>query len=145
MALNTTDSRGQHWNLALVATGPPDGSDSVTTMLRLADAALRKGASVLIWACGYNTMLTQRSLGAVKPRDLTAWDRVHPTSAAIIGGLLAAYPTGADHGGLAWYVCRFCARDRGAGEHIDGTSLKYFSQLRGYLERSATTLWLGGA
>jgi sulfur relay (sulfurtransferase) complex TusBCD TusD component (DsrE family) len=131
--------------LALVVTGPPDGSDSVTTMLRLADAALCRGASVLVWACGYNTMLTQRSLGAVKPRDLTAWDRVHPTSAAIIGGLLTAYPADNGQGGLAWYVCRFCAQERGAGEHITGTSLKYFSRLRGYLDRSATTLWLGGA
>jgi hypothetical protein len=149
VALNENGS-GPRWDLALIVTGPPYGSETLGPALRLVDTALRRQAAVLVWACGYNTMLTQRSLGRVKPRNPLCWDERHPTTAAIVGDLLERYPDEPSRprprqGGLTWYVCRFCLEDRGAGPQIDGIRLASFSKLPGCVHRSAKTLYLGGA
>lgn len=149
MALSVTEA-GPRWDLALVMTGPPYGSEALGTALRLVETALRRGAAALVWTCGYNTMLTQSALGGAKPRDPANWDAVHPTTSGIIADLLARHPDDPARprpsgGALTWYVCRFCAFDRGAGEQIDGVRMASFSRLGGCVRRSAKTLYLGGA
>ncbi|HTJ70657.1 MAG TPA: hypothetical protein VL551_24170 [Actinospica sp.] len=149
MALSDTEA-GPRWDLALVLTAPPYGSEALGTALRLVETALRRGAVALVWTCGYNTMLTQTALGDAKPRDPADWHAEHPTTAGIIAGLLARHPDDPARprplgGALTWYVCRFCALDRGAGEQIDGVRTASFSRLGGCLRRSAKTLYLGGA
>ncbi|MEU9481777.1 hypothetical protein [Streptomyces sp. NPDC048191] len=133
-------ARSGTWDLLITLTAPPFDSDTVTTVLRLADATLRRGASVQVWACGYATALTQRGLGAVKPRDLRDLRTEHPSTAAVIGGLLKSHPDT-----FAWYVCRFCAEDRGATEHIDGIATRSFSRFPRHVAASATTVYVGGA
>lgn len=155
-AESTAGSTEPRWDLGLMVTGPPYGSDLTGSMLRLTVAALRRRAAVLVWACGYNTMLTQRSLGPVKPRNPADWHAVHPTTAALVGDLLAQYPSTESQypsaesrspgaGSLTWYVCRFCADDRGAGPQVDGVRLMSFSRLRGCVAACRKTLYLGGA
>ncbi|MEV6113822.1 hypothetical protein AB0L59_15210 [Streptomyces sp. NPDC052109] len=139
MTAPTTGPPGT-WDLLITLTAPPFGSDTVTTVLRLADAALRRGARVQVWACGYATALTQRSLGAAKPRDLRDLRTDHPSTAAVIGGLMKSHPDA-----FAWYVCRFCAEDRGATEHIDGVATRSFSRFPRHVAACATTVYVGGA
>jgi hypothetical protein len=131
---------GTRWDLLITLTAAPFGSDVTTTVLRLLDAALRRGASAQVWACGYATTLTLRSLGEGKPADLLDLRAAHPSTAALIGDLLGAYPAS-----FAWQVCRFCADDRGALDHIDGVGVRSFSRFAGQVGSAATTVYIGGA
>ena len=97
--------------------GAPHQSDLVTSALRLATALLDRGARVQIWTCGDATGLTSAALGDTKPRDLTDLERRHPSTALIVRDLLADHPDR-----LYWYVCRFCADDRGASDQIPQVS-----------------------
>ena len=128
------------WDLLIVLTAPPFDSDIVTTVLRLLDATLRHGARVQVWACGYATTLTQRALGHSKPRNLRRLRADHPSTAALVDGLRQAYPDAFD-----WQVCRFCAEDRGAVDHIDGVGTRSFSRFPRHVAAAATTVYVGGA
>jgi hypothetical protein len=99
--------------------GAPHADDSTTSVLRLVQGMLRRGGRVQVWACGYATMLTQRSLGPCKPRNVAAWSTDYPSTAALVDGLLDAYP-----GRLHWYGCEFCSHERGATDHLPGVVLR---------------------
>jgi sulfur relay (sulfurtransferase) complex TusBCD TusD component (DsrE family) len=140
MAPPNAAAGAETWDLLVTLTAPPYDSDVVTSVLRLLEAALRRGARVQVWACGYATSLTQRTLGDSKPPDLRDLRAPHPSTAAVIGGLTAAHPRT-----FAWHVCRFCAEDRGAADHIDGIATRSFSRYARYVAASATTVYVGGA
>lgn len=89
--------------------GAPYESDLATTVLRLVDAALDRGHRLTVWTCGGATTLTQRSLGAAKPRNPMALADRHPTTARLVAALVSK---GA--GRLRWLVCRQCSEERGA-------------------------------
>jgi sulfur relay (sulfurtransferase) complex TusBCD TusD component (DsrE family) len=127
-------------DLMLLLTGAPYASDLVTTALRLLDAVLAKGGTVRVWACGYATMLTQCSLGEVKPGNMRELGRDYPSTASVVRRMLADY-----RGQLAWDVCRFCSEERGATGHIDEVRVR--SPLKiGKLAGAATkVLYIGGA
>jgi sulfur relay (sulfurtransferase) complex TusBCD TusD component (DsrE family) len=128
------------WDLLITLTAAPFGSDTTTTALRLLEAVLRRGARAQVWACGFATTLTLRALEKGKPPDLLDLRASHPAPAALIGSLLSAYPET-----FAWQVCRFCADDRGALDHVDGVDVRSFSRFAGLLGSSGTTVYLGGA
>jgi hypothetical protein len=128
------------WDLLITLAAPPFDSDVVTTVLRLLDATLRRGAKVQVWTCGYATALTQRSLGELKPPDVLSRRGVFPSTAAVIGELLDTNPES-----LAWQVCRFCAEDRGALDHIDGVRIRSFGRFSRRVAASATTIYIGGS
>jgi sulfur relay (sulfurtransferase) complex TusBCD TusD component (DsrE family) len=127
-------------DVLVTMTAAPFESDTVTTALRLVDAMLRQGAKVQVWACGYATTLTQRSLGELKPPDLLDLRAKHPSTAALVGSLLKAHPDA-----LVWNVCRFCAEDRGALDHIDGVPTKSFSRYSRLVAAAGKTVYIGGA
>ncbi|MBW8093470.1 DsrE family protein [Streptomyces hygroscopicus] len=93
--------------------GAPHQTDLVTSALRLATALLDRGARVQIWTCGDATRLTCAALGEAKPRDYTDLGRDHPSTARVVRELIAGHPDR-----LYWYVCRFCAQERGAADQI---------------------------
>lgn len=128
------------WDLLITFTAPPYDSDVTTTVFRLLDASLRRGATVQVWACGYATTLTQSSLGELKPPDVMNLRKVYPSTASMVSGLLDAYPDT-----FAWQVCRFCSEDRGALDHIDGVPVRSFSRFPRRVEASATTIYIGGS
>ncbi|GLV80008.1 DsrE family protein [Streptomyces hygroscopicus] len=93
--------------------GAPHQTDLVTSALRLATALLDRGARVQIWTCGDATRLTCAALGETKPRDYTDLGREYPSTARVVRELIAGHPDR-----LYWYVCRFCAQERGAADQI---------------------------
>ncbi|WP_049579677.1 hypothetical protein [Streptomyces sp. SBT349] len=125
-------------DVLMVLMGAPHESDLTTSVLRLVQAMLERGGSVQVWACGYATTLTQASLGAHKPRDIAHWSRAYPSTAALVGELLAAFP-----GRLHWYVCRFCSEDRGAGEQMPGVALRGPSAFAANGAAAAKTMMVG--
>jgi hypothetical protein len=133
-------SRPEKCDVLLAVTAAPYASDTATTVLRLTDALLQAGSSVRLWSCGYFTMLTQRTLGADKPRDVTDPRRAHPTTLTLAAELLAAYPDT-----LAWDVCGFCAADRGAREHLPAVRVRPVSRLAAAAGQAGKTVYIGGA
>ncbi|AQW51054.1 MULTISPECIES: DsrE family protein [Streptomyces] len=93
--------------------GAPHQTDLVTSALRLASALLARGARVQIWTCGDATRLTGAALGENKPRDYTDLGREHPSTARVVRELIEDHPDR-----LYWYVCRYCAEERGAADQI---------------------------
>lgn len=128
----------RRYDLLLVVMGPPHVSDMTTTVLRLIQAMLDRGGRVQVWTCGYATMLTHRSLGLTKPRNLIDWSTESPSVAGLISGMLAA-----SGGRLQWCACRFCNDERGAGDHIDGVRLRTPFKFSQHVFESARTLFVG--
>lgn len=126
------------WDVLLFLAAPPYIRDTTTTALSLLHAMLRQGARVQTWACGSATLLTQQSLGRLKPPDLRRPSARAPTTAALVADLLA------EHGDRTrWSACRFCSQDRGA-THIPEVQVRSPLRLGGYLRASAKTIYIGG-
>jgi sulfur relay (sulfurtransferase) complex TusBCD TusD component (DsrE family) len=128
------------WDVLVILTAPPHTTDTLTTVLRLAQAVLDQEHTIRVWACGYNTMLTQSSLGDVKPADLRDPTKSAPTAAALIRGLLTAYK-----GRFSWIVCTACSADRGARDHIAAVRLRSDARLAATIAAAHRTVYIGGA
>lgn len=105
--------------LFLAMIGAPYESDTTTTLLRMADAAVAARHRVSVWTCGFATTLTLATLGDSKPRNLLSWDERFPSTAALVTALLDAAA-----GRLEWLVCRYCMEERGATAQIDGVAVR---------------------
>ncbi|MFI6553978.1 hypothetical protein ACWGBY_02075 [Streptomyces griseus] len=125
-------------DVLITLMGSPHGSDLVTSVLRLVESLLRRGASVQVWACGYATLLTQEGLGESKPRNLADWSADYPSTATVIRGMLAARP-----GRFHWYGCRFCSDDRGAVAHVPEVRLRAPGAFAENVEAAGRTLFVG--
>jgi hypothetical protein len=142
MADNDT---ARQWDVLLVVTSDRYASDYFGTVRRLIDAALEHGYSIQVWACGYATMLTQRSPAASAPQPVTScatMPAVAATSARtadMIGGLVTEH---ADR--FSWLACRTCSDDRGAGEHIAEVPSPSLSEFRKYVDRAEKIIYIGG-
>ena len=128
------------WDVLIVLTAPPHASDALTTVLRLAQEVLDREHTVRVWACGYNTMLTQNSLGGTKPADLRDPDTPAPTAGALIQGLLTAYK-----GRFSWIVCTACSAERGARDHLREARLRSDARLAATIAAARRTVYIGGA
>lgn len=102
-----------HSDVLLKVLGAPHQTELITSLFRLAEALLERGATVQVWTCGDATGLTTASLGDTKPCDVTNRSREFPSTAALARNLITAYPQR-----LNWYICRFCSEERGGGEQI---------------------------
>lgn len=130
----------QRFDLLIVLNREPYTADTLTTVLRLAQAVLRRGQTVSVWACGYNTMLTQVSLGDTKPIDVRDPARSYPSTAAIIRGMLTRYD-----GRLSWLVCTACSAERGAGRHLQGVRLRSAPRFVSTVRAADRVIYIGGA
>ncbi|MBO8184013.1 hypothetical protein [Streptomyces spirodelae] len=128
------------WDVLIVLTAPPHTTDALTTVLRLTQAVLEREQTLRVWACGYNTMLTQSSLGETKPADLRDPATPAPTAGALIRGLLTAYK-----GRFSWIVCTACSAERGAHDHIPEVRLRSDARLAATIAAARRTLYIGGA
>ncbi|WP_432074141.1 hypothetical protein [Streptomyces wuyuanensis] len=128
------------WDVLVILTAPPHTTDTLTTVLRLAQAVLDRDHTIRIWACGYNTMLTQASLGDTKPADLRDPATPAPTAGALVRGLLTQYK-----GRFSWIVCTACSAERGARNHIPEIRLRSDARLAATIAAARRTIYIGGA
>jgi sulfur relay (sulfurtransferase) complex TusBCD TusD component (DsrE family) len=110
----------RHWFVNMM--GAPYESESTTTLFRLVDSLLRAEQTATIWTCGGATLLTLVSLTQDKPDDLfdafEAVKKVTPTTARLVQAYLARWPER-----CRWLVCKHCAAERGALEHVPGVRM----------------------
>ena len=125
-------------DVLLTLMGAPHTDDLVTTMLRLVQAMAARGGTVQVWACGYATQLTQRSLGGTKPRNPVDWSVDYPSTAAVVESLLDAFPDR-----LYWYGCRFCSDERGAIDHLPRVALRAPAGYAQNVAAAAKTVLIG--
>jgi sulfur relay (sulfurtransferase) complex TusBCD TusD component (DsrE family) len=130
----------KRWDLLVILTAEPYGTDVLTTTLRLAQAVLARGRTVRFWACGYNTMLTQASLGEVKPINVRDPDAVYPSTAAVIHQMLD------EHGRrMSWLACTVCSAERGVGAHIPQVRLRSALRFSATVAAADHVVYVGGA
>jgi sulfur relay (sulfurtransferase) complex TusBCD TusD component (DsrE family) len=134
----TASASAPAWDLLLVAMGAPYADDTVSTMLRLADASAARGGRVQVWTCGWATMLTQRSLGATKPRNALEWGTEYPSSAAWVQDFLLRH-----EGRTRWLSCRFCSEERGALDHVPEVRVRPAMSFARHVGESAKTVLVG--
>lgn len=142
-----SDETPRKWDLLIVVTSERYGSEHFGTIRRLIDAVLAHGLSIQVWACGYATMLTQRSPAVSEPHPDDSWTKAPAATAAaavrsadLIGGLVTEHPDR-----FSWLACRTCSDDRGAGEHIAEVPSPSLSEFRRYVDRAGKIIYIGGA
>ncbi len=126
-------------SILLVLLGAPFESDMLATLFRLVEEALAQGHAVKVWACGYATTITLRSLGERKPRNLLRLDDDHPSTMRLVRGLLQQHA-----GQLAWFVCRQCLEERGATEQMAEVTIQAPYRILDYIQRVDVSLVLRG-
>jgi hypothetical protein len=129
--------------LFLGMMGLPFRDETVTTLFRLADAALAAGHEVNVWCCGGATHLSNRALGDVKPQDMASIgtcreERQHPTTAALVGALGRTYSRT-----FTWCVCRHCAEEHGAGNPTPPARIKPPLQFARLLDQADVAIVMG--
>ncbi|HKP94817.1 MAG TPA: DsrE family protein [Fibrobacteria bacterium] len=119
--------------------GTPYQSDLATSLFRMVQEALAQGHEVVVWTCGYGTMLTQRTL--VRPPDMFEDGQgvaAHPTTAELVQSMFRS-----SRGHLKWFVCRYCMEERGAVHQIEEVSVKIPFTFQHYLNKADIPLVLG--
>ena len=125
-------------DLLLSVMGAAHESDRATSVLRLVQAVLDRGSSVQVWACGFATTLTTVALGRSKPRNVAALSMTYPTTAALVGGLLAGHPDR-----LFWYGCGMCCAERGTTDQIDGVVVRPAARYAEHVAAAGRTVLVG--
>jgi sulfur relay (sulfurtransferase) complex TusBCD TusD component (DsrE family) len=117
--------------------GTPFRSETVTSLFRMVDAALRQGRHVTVWNCGHATGLSQISL--CRPPDLFAPDApAGTTTATLVQTLKRRY---GDQ--LEWLVCRYCMEERGNTQQIAEAMVKIPFSFQHYLSAADSAMVLG--
>lgn len=125
-------------DVLITLMGAPHADDTFTHVLRTVHAMLEAGGRVQVWACGYATGLTQRSLGRSKPRNLVDWSGDYPSTGALVGDLLEAFPER-----FFWYGCRFCSDERGMTDHLPSVVLRAPAHFRQNVEAATKAVLVG--
>ncbi len=121
--------------------GTPFQTDTVTSLFRMVESALRQGHNVTVWNCGHATGLSQSTL--VRPRDFFAArdaGDINPTTAELIQALFRRYP---GSGQLEWLGCRYCMEERGTTAQIPEIKVKIPFSFQHYLSAADVSLVLG--
>ncbi len=124
--------------LTIALMDSPYESGTTTTALRIADAAIRKGHNVNVFAYEGAVSLTMKEQkGHPNPvKGTSVEEQDHPTTANFVGGLLAT-------GKVDWINCGMCVDERGSGDWIDGARRGGPGDLLKWSEESDNTLIMG--
>ena len=105
--------------LTLLLMDPPYESANSTTAFRMAEAALRKGHNVNVFAYEGAVNLSfgpqQAHPNAVKGTSVE--EEEHPLPKEMVSGLFGMVQEGQT---LNWINCGLCVDERGAGEAVEG-------------------------
>ena len=124
--------------LTIALMDSPYASGTTTTALRIADAAVRKGHNVNVFAYEGSTYLTMKEQkGHANPvKGTSVEEQKHPTTANFVAGLLAT-------GKVEWINCGMCVDERGSGDWIDGPRRGGPADLLKWFDESDNTLIMG--
>jgi tRNA 2-thiouridine synthesizing protein D len=126
--------------LTLSIMDPPFESANTTTALRIADAALRKGHNVNVFAYEGAVAYTHAKQAAhPNPvKNKTVEDADHPVPKKAVENLFkAAAASGAK---LDWVLCGLCLDERGAVDQIEGPRRGSPADLAAFVQGSDRTL-----
>lgn len=137
--MHPTPAPRDQQTLLFVLVGAPFESDMLATLFRVVEEALVQGHKVVVWACGYATAVTLRTLGERKPRNPFQWDADYPSTARLVCELWRR-----GEGRLEWLVCRQCLEERGATEQIDEVKVQAPFRVLDYLQSADVRLVLRG-
>ena len=121
--------------------GTPFQSGLATSLFRMVDETLEQGHNVVVWCCGYGTMLSQTTVerrADIFDVETDGESANYPTTAELIQSLFRKA-----EGKLDWYVCDYCMKERGAVDHIDEVKVKIPFSYYHYLNQSDVSLVLG--
>ena len=124
--------------LTIALMDSPYESGTTTTALRIADAAVRKGHDVNIFAYEGAVSLTMKEQKAhPNPvKGTSVEEQKHPTTANFVAGLLGT-------GKVDWINCGMCVDERGAGDWIEGARRGGPGDLLTWSNDSDSTLIMG--
>ena len=124
--------------LTIAFMDSPYESGTTTTAMRIADAAVRKGHTVNVFAYEGAVSLTMKEQKphANPVKGTSVEEQKHPTTANFVAGLLAT-------GKVEWINCGMCVDERGAGDWIDGPRRGGPGDLLKWSDESDTTLIMG--
>ncbi|MBI3744588.1 MAG: DsrE family protein [Chloroflexi bacterium] len=126
--------------LTIALMDPPYESETTTTVLRIADAALRKGHKVNIFAYegAVNLVLKEQAPHPNPVKGTTVEQQDHPTTAKFVEGLFKVA-----NGNLAWTNCGLCVDERGSKIWIDGPKRGGPGDFYKWSQESTNTLVIG--
>ena len=124
--------------LTIALMDSPYESGTTTSALRIADAAVRKGHTVNVFAYeGAVSMTMKEQKPHPNPvKGTTVEEQKHPTTADFVAGLLAT-------GKVDWINCGMCVDERGAGDWIEGARRGGPGDLLKWSDESDNTLIMG--
>ena len=124
--------------LTIALMDSPYESGTTTTALRIADAAVRKGHSVNVFAYEGAVALTMADQKAhPNPvKGTSVEEQHHPTTSSWVAGLLAT-------GKVDWINCGLCVDERGSGNWIQGARRGGPPDLLKWSTESTNTLIMG--
>ena len=124
--------------LTIALMDSPYESGTTTSALRIADAAVRKGHTVNVFAYeGAVSMTMKEQKPHANPvKGTTVEEQRHPTTADFVAGLLAT-------GKVDWINCGMCVDERGAGDWIEGARRGGPADLLKWSDESDNTLIMG--
>ena len=136
--MTTSGSR----TLTMALMDAPYETGTTTTVLRIVDAALRKGINVNVFAYEGAVSLTLKGQAAhPNPvKGTNAEDQDHPSTAKFIS---AMFEKGQEEPKLDWINCGLCVDERAAGDWIDGPRRGGPGDLLKWSNESTNTLVIG--
>ena len=129
--------------LTIALLDPPYERATTTTVLRIVDAALRKGHNVNVFAYEGAVLLPLKTQ-AQHPNPVkgtSVEDQDHPTTSRFVSALFdLAREQGVT---LDWVNCGMCVDERGATEWVDGVRRGGPGDFLKFAESSTNTLTIG--
>ena len=126
--------------LTIAIMDGPYESETSTTIMRIVDAALKKGHSVNIFAYeGAVSLSLKGQTQHPNPVKMTSVEQQdHPTTAKLIQGLFKM-----SDGRLNWINCGMCVDERGATDWVEGPKRGGPGDLYKWTLESTNTLVIG--
>lgn len=126
--------------LTIALMDSPYESETTTTVMRIVDAALRKGHTVNIFAYedAVSLSLKDQAQHPNPVKGTTVEQQDHPTTAKLIQGLFKM-----SEGRLNWINCGMCVDERGATQWVEGPKRGGPGEFYKWTQESTNTLVIG--
>ena len=126
--------------LTIALMDSPYESETTTTVMRIVDAALRKGHAVNVFAYeGAVSMTLKDQAQHPNPvKGTTVEQQDHPTTAKLVQGLFKM-----SDGRLSWINCGMCVDERGATQWVEGPKRGGPGDFYKWTQESNNTLVIG--